>query len=291
MTITLTHGDQSALVSPRGAELTAWRAGGQDLLWPGDPAWWDRSAPILFPIVGWARDGRIRVDGVERPMGVHGFAAGKTFAVVAQDAGSCTLELTDDAETRAAYPFDFRLTVTHRLTEAGLVTDLAVTNPGERPLPYAFGVHPGFRWPLTGADRTGHRVVFTEREEPSVPVIAPGGLFSAERRPVTFDGITLPLDDALFAQEALCFLNARGHGWTLESPGGLLRMEVEGLPHLALWSKPGAPFVCLEAWSGHGDPVGFSGELQDKPSMRRLAPGATDRARVSLAFTPSPAKD
>jgi len=290
MTITLVHGDQSALVSPRGAELTAWRASGHDLLWPGDAAWWDRSAPILFPIVGWARDGRIRVDGVERPMGVHGFAAGKTFAVIAQDAGSCTLELSDDAETHAAYPFAFRLTVTHQLAETGLITTLAVTNPGERPLPYAFGVHPGFRWPLMGANRSGHRIVFAEREEPSVPVIAPGGLFSTERRPVAFDGITLPLDDALFAQEALCFLNARSRFWTLESPGGALRMEVEGLPHLALWSKPDAPFLCMEAWSGHGDPVGFTGELQDKPSMRILAPGATDRARVSLAFTSSVAR-
>jgi galactose mutarotase-like enzyme len=287
MTITLTHGDQSALVSPVGAELRAWNVKGQDLLWPGDPAWWDRSAPILFPIVGWARDGRIRVDDVERAMGVHGFAAGKTFAVVEQDAASCTLTLADDVETRAAYPFAFRLAVTHRLTDDSLVTDLVVTNPGDRPLPYAFGVHPGFRWPLTGPKRTGHRVVFAEREETTVPVIAPGGLFSPERRTVAFDGRALPLDDALFAHEALCFLHARSRAWRLESPGGALRMDVDGLPHLALWSKPGAPFVCLEAWSGHGDPVGFTGEMQEKPSMRLLAPGATDRARVSLAFTPA----
>ncbi len=286
MNIILSNGRQRALISPLGAELKAWSVGGHDLLWPGDPAWWDRSAPILFPLVGWARDGLIRVDGIERPMGVHGFAAGRRFTPVTAAAESCTLVLTDDAETRAAYPFAFRLAVTHRLTDAGLVTELDIANPGDRPLPYAFGVHPGFRWPLTGSDRDGHRVVFADNEVPCVPVIAPGGLFSTERRPVAFDGISLPLDDGLFAQEALCFLNARSRSWTLESPGGALRMDVEGLPHLALWSKPGAPFVCLEAWSGHGDPVGFTGELGDKPSMRLLAPGATDRARVSLAFTP-----
>lgn len=285
MTITLTRGDQRATIALRGAELTAWSFSGQDLLWSGDPVWWGQHAPILFPIVGWARDGRIRIDGVERPMGVHGFAASRDFTLVAATAESCTLELTDDAESRAAYPFAFRLTVTHSLTDRGLVTELAVTNPGERPLPYAFGVHPGFRWPLTGTDRAGHRIVFAEREEPFVPVIAPGGLFSTECRPIPLDGFILALDDALFAQEALCFLDARSRTLTLESPAGSLRMDVEGLPHLALWSKPGAPFLCLEAWSGHGDPVGFTGELQDKPSMRRLAPGATDRARVSLAFT------
>jgi len=63
-------------------------------------------------------------------------------------------------------------------------------------------------------------------------------------------------------------------------------MALDGFPHLALWSKPGAPFVCMEAWTGHGDPVGFSGDLADKPSMRLLAPGAGDTARMSLSFTP-----
>ena len=28
-----------------------------DLLWPGDPAIWSQISPILFPVVGWTRDG------------------------------------------------------------------------------------------------------------------------------------------------------------------------------------------------------------------------------------------
>ncbi|AVO46554.1 aldose 1-epimerase family protein [Phreatobacter cathodiphilus] len=285
--ITLVRDGQRAVVSPLGAELKAWSVDGNELLWPGDAAWWSASAPVLFPIVGWARDGMIRVDGVARPMGVHGFAAASRFRQVAGDGAASTLELGADDATFAIYPFPFRLSVTHALTDAGLVTELAVANEGDRPMPYALGLHPGFRWPLSGNRRAGHAVIFAEPEEPSVPVIAPGGLFSPERRPVPLDGRGLALTDALFAAEALCFLGARSTSWTLEAPDGArLTMALEGFPHLALWSKPGAPFVCLEAWTGHGDPVGFSGDLADKPSMRLLAPGATDSVRMSLAFTP-----
>lgn len=285
--ITLTRGGQRATVSPTGAELKAWSVDGHELLWPGDPAWWSASAPVLFPIVGWARDGMIRVDGVARPMGVHGFAAAGTFGVVAQDAASCTLELNADAGTAAVYPFAFRLTVTHVLTDTGLDTIVSVTNAGDRPMPYALGLHPGFRWPLSGDRRDGHAVVFAEQEEPSVPVIAPGGLFSPERRPVPLDGRRLVLTDDVFAAEALCFLDARSRSWSLEAPDGArLSMALDGFPHLALWSKPGAPFVCLEAWTGHGDPVGFAGEMADKPSIRLLAPRASDTARMSLTFNP-----
>ncbi|WP_296572861.1 aldose 1-epimerase family protein [Phreatobacter sp.] len=285
--ITLATAAQRATISLTGAELKAWSVGGHELLWPGDPAWWNQSAPVLFPIVGWARDGRIRVDGTERPMGVHGFAATRLFRCLAADEASCSLELAADAATRALYPFAFRLTVTHALTDEGLVTTLSVANDGNRPMPYAMGLHPGFRWPLSGERREGHVILFAEAEGPTVPVIAAGGLFSDDRRPVPLDGTRLALGDAVFAAEALCFLKARSRSWALEAPDGArLTMALDGFPHLALWSKPGAPFLCMEAWTGHGDPVGFAGDLADKPSMRLLAPGACDTARMRLAFTP-----
>ncbi len=285
--IHLRKGRSEAAISAIGGELRRWSVDGSDLLWPGDPAWWEGSAPILFPIVGWARNGEVRIDGIARPMGVHGFAGSRPFRVVEQGEASCRLELVDDAETRAVYPFGFSLSVSYDLIGEGLAIGFTITNAGDRPMPYALGFHPGFRWPLAGAQRSGHAVVFAEPEEPSVPVIAPGGLFSATRRPVPLDGRRLVLDDDVFAAEALCFLDARSRSWRFEAPdGSAIRMDLDGFPHLALWSKPGAPFVCLEAWTGYGDPVGFEGELKDKPSMRILAPGEVDQARAMLTFQP-----
>ena len=49
----------------------------------GDPAIWAEISPILYPVVGWTRDGA-RVGGRHYPLGLHGFARFETFAVEAR---------------------------------------------------------------------------------------------------------------------------------------------------------------------------------------------------------------
>ena len=68
-------------------------------------------------------------------------------------------------------------------------------------------------------------------------------------------------------------------------PEGRLRVELEGFPHLVIWSKPGAAFVCLECWTGFGDPVGFAGDLFEKPGMSQLGVGASASHRARYVFT------
>ncbi|WP_123692839.1 aldose 1-epimerase family protein [Allostella humosa] len=281
--IHLECGPARATIAIRGAEPVAWRVGDVPLLWTADPAWWARTSPILFPVVGWSRGGAVRIDGTAYPMPVHGFAAGSGFTVVDHAADRVRLELTDGDGTRRHYPFAFRLTVEWRLAADRMDGCLTVDNPGERAMPYAVGLHPGFSWPLAGAPRDGHRVVFERVEPGTVPVIAPGGLFSTARRPVPLrDGRVLALDDALFAKDALCFLDAASHHVRFENgQGQAITVASDDFPHLALWSRPGAPFLSVESWTGHGDPVDFSGELIDRPSMRLLAAGASVHHRLS----------
>jgi galactose mutarotase-like enzyme len=175
--------------------------------------------------------------------------------------------------------------VTYRLADATLAVDFAVENRDARPMPYALGIHPGFRWPLSGGAREGHAIVFEAAEDPSVPMIAPGGLFSPERRPVPLDGRVLPLDEAVLAQEALCFLDLKSRSLAYRAAdGAALSLAWDDFAHGAIWSRPPAPFVSIESWTGHGDPVGFDGELADKPSMRLLAPGETGRHAVRYVF-------
>jgi galactose mutarotase-like enzyme len=217
---------------------------------------------------------------------VHGFAAASRFTVEECSTSSCRLALVDDDATLAVYPFRFRLAVTYRISEAGLDVAFEVDNRGGRDMPYALGFHPGFRWPLTGGSRESHFVEFEHAEAPDVPVIAPGGLFSSDKRSVPLSGRRLGLDDQVFAAEALCFLDARSTWLRFgDGQGAGVTLAADGFPHFALWSKPGAPFLCMEAWTGHGDPVGFAGELADKPSMLRLPAGATGRHGIALRFT------
>ncbi len=189
-----------------------------------------------------------------------------------------TLRLTDDAGTRAHYPFAFRLDVTARVLPRGLAFDLTVTNPGDTPLPYGLGFHPAFPWPFAGGERRaggGYAVAFEEAERPFVPEVGEGGLLVRSERELPLDGARLDLDPALFT-EALVFLNARSRALRFVAPGGeAITMRVEDFPHLAVWTRPTAPFVSLEAWTGHADWAGFAGELSERDSQRLLAPGAS----------------
>lgn len=285
MRIVLEDGENRAVIARRGAELVHWTVGGRPLTWEPDPAVWPAVSPILFPVVGWARDGAVRIDGRTYPMPVHGFAAGLDFEVVGQDGREVRLRLHESAATLGYYPFRFGLAVRYRLEGPSLAVDFAVENRDSRAMPCALGIHPGFRWPLSGAEREGHSIVFETAEEPSVPVIAPGGLFSDARRPVPLDGGRLALSDAVLAQEALCFLGVRSRSLRYGAPdGSALRIEWEDFAHCAIWSRPPAPFVSIESWTGHGDPVGFEGELSEKPSMRLLAPGETGRHAVRYSL-------
>jgi len=279
--IRLQSGASVAEISLQGGEALRWSCAGREMLWQAQAAIWDRTAPLLFPVCGWTRNG-IRVGGKSYPLGLHGFAASQRFDVVAQGADHVMLRLSDNEATRAVYPFCFELNVTYRLSEDALEVDATVTNRGDGTMPYAFGLHPGFRW-LGASDECG--LIFDEAEDAQVPVIAPGGLFSDQVRSVPMQRRELPLGGDLFAREALCFLHARSRGLTLAGPEGRLQVELEGFPHWVIWSKPGAPFVCLESWTGYCDPVGFVGDLFEKPGMILLAPGASASHRARYVFT------
>lgn len=282
--IRLKSGEASATISTLGAEPVAWSVAGRDLLWTGDPAYWARISPVLFPTVGRVRGGHIHVDGRAYPMEIHGFAPASEFSVAERSADAVRFVLEDSEETRRRYPFAFRLEVAYRLAEQSLSTEFRVVNRGEKPLPFALGFHPGFRWPFGEGGREGYAVEFEQAENAAVPVITMEGLFSAERRPVPLEGRTLPLDETVLAREALCFLGARSRHVRLAGPDGAIRMSADNFSHWALWGRAGAPFVSIEAWTSHGDPDGFEGDISEKPSMRFLEPGAESRHRVEFLW-------
>ena len=277
----------------RGAELRGWSVAGVPLIWTPDLDMWTDTAPLLFPIVGWTRGGCVRVDGQTYPLGLHGFARTSSFDRAGGGPDHASLILRSSAETRALYPFDFELEVTYRLSASTLFIDLAVRNVGRGPMPFACGLHPGFRWPFAGGTFEDYAVTFAEVEEPLVPVIGPGGLFTSVRRPVALQGRRLPLSAELFSREALCFLHARSRSLRFSHRDGAgISLALEGFPHLALWSRPPGRFLSIEAWTGYGDVEdrdgdGCADDLRRKPSMIHLAPGQVSRHGAAFTFSPT----
>ncbi|MDE3174538.1 MAG: aldose 1-epimerase family protein, partial [Pseudomonadota bacterium] len=178
--VVLACGDATLRLARLGAEARSWRIGGVERLWPGEAAIWPDTSPILFPIVGWTRDGA-RVGGQRYDLGLHGFARRLTFALETQTRDFARLTARDDAATRAVYPFGFALAVEYRLADDGFEIALEIANSGDAAMPYACGLHPGFTW---AAPHEGAWVRFAVPERAEVPVIAPGGLFSDQTRAI-----------------------------------------------------------------------------------------------------------
>lgn len=284
-TYTIECGAAMAAISTLGAEPVAWSVAGRDLLWSGDPAFWPRISPVLFPTVGRARGDEIRVGDKSYPMPIHGFAPESAFAAIKRSDDGVRLTLVDSAQTRRRYPFAFRLEVGYRLAADRLSVDFEIDNTGHEPLPFALGFHPGFRWPFADGGRDGYTIEFEAEENPLAPVITGLGLFASERRPVPLAGRRLAVSDDLFSREAICFLEAKSRSLRFVAPdGSAIVMHIENFPHLALWARPGAGFVSMEAWTGYGDPDGFAGDIFHKPSMRALAPGERSRHAVRLEY-------
>lgn len=284
-----------AAVNPHGAQLMSLKtAGGDELLWQGDPTIWPDRAPILFPVIGPVTGGVIRHGGEEYPMPAHGFAQSRDFAVRGSMRNRAVFELRADEDTRVHYPFDFALRVAFELEPGRLATTISVTNESGDPMPAGVGFHPGFNRPLiAGQGGADYGIVFAEPEpEPIRRGVDDPIFLTAEEHPTPVEGRVLRLGDTLFEDNAMVFDRIESHALTygpLETGGGTQRLHVEypDSPYLAVWSRPGAPFTAIEPWQGLPSPVGFEGDLIDKPGIAVLQPGATRSWRLRVAIMDS----
>jgi galactose mutarotase-like enzyme len=275
-------------ISDVGAELQSITdAEGRDWLWDGDARWWTGRAPLLFPTVGMMANGIARFGGQEYRMPKHGFARKSRFDVIETLGHSATFRLEDSAETRAIYPFPFRLDVTHRIDGPVLKIAATVTNRGDAPMPAGFGFHPALRWPLpgTGANAKPHHLLRFDAEEPEpIRGVTPDGLIGPDA-PTPIGGDELQLHDSLFEHDALVLdrPNSRGLWYGMPDHPGV-RVDFADMNYLGIWMKPGAGYLCIEPWHSHADDEGFTGEFSEKPGVVTLAPGESHDFAIALTF-------
>ena len=264
-------------VSSLGSEMQSiTTSDGQSWLWHGDAAFWAGRSPVLFPIVGRAPEDQISVEGKRHPMGQHGFARRSEFELVESGDDFCRFLLTAGPTSRMVYPFEFELVLEHRVEGRGVRVTAEVTNADHRMMPFGIGFHPAFMWPLPGCERQEHSVTLENGGEP-IMVRLSGGLVVPEPLPSPFREGVLRLDHGLFDADAMIFPEGAGAGLTYAAGDKAIRFTWENLPNLALWSKPGAPFVCLEPWHGMAAEVGGSHDIAERPYGEVLGPGATGR--------------
>ena len=264
-------------IDAKGAELKSVysKSTGLEYLWGGDPAYWAKTSPVLFPIVGTLKENTFQYRGQKYILPRHGFAREKEFAVSDQKGDAITFSIESNADTLAVYPFLFTFFLVYRLTGNELTVRYRVQNSGEGSMFFSVGGHPAFKVPLVEGTRyEDYKLVFEKEETADRWPISKEGLIEKLPQPLLRQTRELPLTKELFKDDALVLKQLESQWVQLASdktPHGL-RFSFPGFPYLGLWAAPGADFLCIEPWCGIADPVDSDGQLLHKEGIVPLAP-------------------
>lgn len=281
-TFTLSNGILELEIAALGAELRSLRrvASPHEYIWQGDPSFWDRRAPILFPIVGKVWQNTAHIDGRDYTLTQHGFARDMVFEKVVDEDRHMAFVVHADDESQARWPFRFRLRIDYTLLRNVITIGWTVSNLDSRPMPFQIGAHPGFMYPHYKADDPVHGYLSFDAESPlKSTTIVPGG-FAGDSTfdvPLPSDGL-LPLTNSTFECDTIVDATGRIRRVTLHDKNGRPIITVRhSMPITALWSPASgqAPFMCIEPWHGCCDPEGFTGEFSRKPFIESVGPGAS----------------
>lgn len=264
-------------VKSAGAELSSLfhKKSKTEYLWQGDPKFWNRQAPVLFPFVGKLKNDTYLYQGKQYHLPQHGFARNQEFELEHSDENKIILRLNDSAETRKVYPFAFQLEISYELRENALITTYYVENKDSKKLYFSIGGHPAFRVPWSKTESFEDYELLFDKPENAPRYLIKHGLLSGKEEQVFSQGSLLPLTEALFTNDALVFKGLNSEKITLRTPLSKhsLSFIFPDFPYFGIWKNPGAAYVCLEPWCGIADSVDSGQRLEEKEGIISLEPG------------------
>lgn len=278
-------------ISEHGAELiSAWNKEAElEYIWYGDPMYWGRHAPNLFPIVGRLQGDQYELAGQTYYMNQHGFARNMDFLIVSEQDDAVRLRLEDSESTRRIYPFAFIFDVIFTLNGSSLKVEYEVKNPASHDsLFFSVGGHPAFNLPLDGGKFSDYYLSVTpEKFYDRIRLVGP---YSNPNVPTPFSS-NIPLrlrqedyhDDAIILKldrQKTTFLLAR-----LANQHGM-EMTIDNAQFVGVWTPAGkdAPFIAVEPWWGIADTVDATGNFKEKFGVNVLAAGDTFNGSYSMNF-------
>lgn len=251
-------------VSHLGAELQSIKYNNVEYLWQGNPEYWKRRSPVLFPFVGRLLDNEYVYEGITYNMSQHGFARDMDFSVI-ESSDDCVMYLvTETEETLKKYPFDFSLYIGYKLRGTSIEITWKVVNASKSNMYFQIGAHPAFNF-LNGSVIEINKVTnqYDLNKTPYVHGVT---------RDVDVKEIII--DDTSFIDDAIIFDNIEKV--ILKDDNKSVELECEGFPFIGLWSSvvdgKNAPFVCLEPWHGIADYSFHDKKLVTKKGINVLKP-------------------
>lgn len=279
MDIKISNSKLEATINSKGAELTSLKNHEREYIWEGNPEFWGKHSPILFPIVGTLKNNSFLYNDAKFDLSRHGFARDNEFKVVASSDNQVIFSLFSSKETLKNYPFEFELQLIYTLEENSLNITYEVKNNGPVKMPFSIGGHPAFALPGNFED---YSLLF-EKQEVLKTYELENDLVSDKTKTFELNERQLPLKYSTFDNDALILKTLESNSIEiLERQKPLLRFSFKDFPNFGIWTKVNAPFICLEPWLGYSDTSKSNGNLFDKEGILTLEPDQVFEASFKI---------
>ena len=266
MNTTISNYNLTAIINPLGAELISLKnSNNKEYIWEGNPEFWGKHSPILFPIVGCLKEDKYSYKGSSFTLLRHGFANKMGFNIVEKSEEKVVFSVTSNKETLENYPFEFELQISYTLVNSRLIIGYKVINTNNFEMPFSIGGHPAFALPN---EFDAYELEF-EKSEILICSQLENDLICNETISLPMKENRLPLTYSLFENDALIFKKLESKAITIfENNIPFLKVKFEGFPSLGIWTKQKAPYICIEPWFGYADTMTNSGELSEKEGIQ-----------------------
>ena len=279
MIVTLSNTKISASINSLGAELISLYKENFNYIWEIDEEYWNKTSPILFPIVGSLKNNEFSINEKKYSLNRHGFARDLEFDLVEQKETSALFCLRSNESTLKNYPFDFELFINYELKNETLIISYKVINHSKTKMPFNIGAHPAFNLPHQIDEFT---LEFNALEDFKTHQLE-NGLFSGVSKKINHIKSKIILSESLFEKDALVFKNIKSTSVKIKHlDKDYLKICFYNFPHLGIWKKTCAPFLCIEPWTGYADCLDFNGKIFEKESIQELIPNASFECNIEI---------
>ncbi|MEO8532728.1 MAG: aldose 1-epimerase family protein [Flavobacterium sp.] len=280
MNTTISNSSLKASIKHAGAELFSITDNqNKEYIWEGNPSFWGKHSPVLFPIVGTLKNNTYTIDGKEYQLSRHGFARDMEFELIDKTQNSATFSLLSNNETLLKYPFAFELRLIYTLEEKELTIAYQVINKGDTRIAFSIGAHPAIALP----DEFEKYSLKFEKDEVLKYNLLENDLISNKTEVLKTTDNLVPLKYQIFENDALVFKSLESNSLTIvENSKPYVRVNFEDFPSLGIWTKEQAPFVCIEPWFGYSDTAENSGDLFQKEGILILDANQTFNSKFSI---------
>jgi len=272
-----------------GAELSSIVSlkNNKEYLWRGDAKFWSGQAPILFPFVGKLKEDHFIANEKVYSQKQHGFfRKSNEVKLIKNTETKLTYSIKHSERTLEVYPYKFQFNTSYELIGNKIIIDHFIKNLGDDILYFSIGEHPAFNCSLIDPNQSYDQstLLFDKNETEATWNLNKEGLFDNTTTEILKNTSKIELNTNSFKKDALVFKNLKSNTVTLSNKkeGPLVTVEFKDFSYLGIWSKPNAPFVCIEPWLGIADSHDTNQKIEDKEAIIHLAPKGNYSASYSI---------